>query len=466
MSENFLNKKIREMECVNKKGDIFSFFLSRTKKYDEKVKAFLEVLNYKEAIPYGLKDNILCIGAKTTCGSQLLKNYNSTYDATVVENLRKYGFEPLGKTNMDEFAMGSSTENSSFFPTRNPWNTERIPGGSSGGSAAAVASGLVPFALGSDTGGSIRLPAAMCGIVGYKPSYGLVSRYGLVAFGSSLDQIGPFTRCIEDTHSVIKMIASKDEKDSTSENFEIKDLATTDLKKIRIAIPREMVDYEGLDEGVKESFYQFVEELEKNGVKINYVNIPSLKYVIATYYLIAPGEASSNLSRFDGVRYGKRNDKSNYEDMVNLFRDSGFGIEVKRRILLGTFTLSSAYYDAYYRKALKVRRIIKKEIDKIFENNDFIVNPTSPVIAPYLNQITDPLTYYLMDYYTISANLTGAPAISLPIKRVENMPVGLHIMSKRFMDNELLSFAKQIQNLSPSFKNGFFELPDGGEKYV
>ncbi len=466
MPENFLNKKIREMECINKKGNIFSFFLNRAKKYDEKIKAFLEILNYKDAIPYGLKDNILCIGTKTTCGSQLLKNYNSTYNATVVENLRKYGFEPLGKTNMDEFAMGSSTENSSFFPTRNPWDTERIPGGSSGGSAASVASGLVPFAIGSDTGGSIRLPAAMCGIVGYKPSYGLVSRYGLVAFGSSLDQIGPFTRCVEDTHSVIKMIASKDEKDSTSENFEIKDLVATDLKKIRIAIPREMVDYEGLDEGVKESFYLFIEELKKNGVKINYVNIPSLKYVIATYYLIAPGEASSNLSRYDGVRYGKRNDKSNYEDMVNMFRDSGFGIEVKRRILLGTFTLSSAYYDAYYRKALKVRRIIKNEIDKIFENNDFIINPTSPVIAPHLNQITDPLTYYLMDYYTISANLIGAPAISLPIKRVENMPVGLHIMSKRFMDNELLSFANRIQNLSPSFKNGFFELPDGGEKYV
>ena len=466
MSIDYLHMKVADLQKLKKKRKIFIYFLERIKKYDRKYKAFIEVLQEKEAIPYGLKDNILCLGSKTTCASKLLKNFNSTYNASVVENLKKYGFEPIGKTNLDEFAMGSSTENSSFFHTKNPWNINRIPGGSSGGSAVAVASGLVPFSLGSDTGGSVRLPASMCGVIGYKPSYGLVSRYGLVSFASSFDQIGIFSRCTEDVHSVLKMISANDEKDSSKEFFLLKNLEEINLKTLKVAVPEETINYMGLDDRVKNNFFLFINDLEKKGVNINYVKIPSFKYAIATYYLLSASEASSNLARYDGIRYGERNKKNFFCEMVNKFRDEGFGIEVKRRILLGTFTLSNTSYNQYYSKALKVRNLMKKDLNKLFKEYDFIINPTSPVIAPRINEVSDPLSLYLMDYFTVMANLIGAPAISIPIKRIINMPIGLQIMSKRFSDNELLSFTNSIQELSPSFKDGFFELTKGYEENV
>ncbi len=466
MSNDYLHMKISDLRRIKEKRKVFSYFLKRVSKYNKKYNAFIEILKEKEAIPYGLKDNILCLGSKTTCGSKLLKNYNSTYNSTVVENLKKFGFEPIGKTNLDEFAMGTSTENSSFFSTKNPWDINRIPGGSSGGSSAAVASGIVPFALGSDTGGSVRLPASMCGVVGYKPSYGLISRYGLVALASSLDQIGIFTRCVEDVYSVLKMIISNDPKDSTNDFFSINNLKKVNLKKLKAVVPEEMINYSGLDEKVKNNFFLFINDLKKKGIKINYIKIPSLKYAIATYYLLASSEASSNLARYDGIRYGEKSSENNYSEMVNKYRYEGFGLEVKRRVFLGTFALSNTYYNEYYRKALKVRNVIKKELNKLFEEYDFIIIPTSPIFAPRINEVSDPLHFYLMDYYTVAANLIGAPAISIPIMRAENMPVGLQIISKRLSDSKLLNFSYTIQELSPSFKSGFFELPTECETNV
>ncbi|OAA30113.1 glutamyl-tRNA amidotransferase [Kosmotoga arenicorallina S304] len=474
MKRDFLNYKIAELSELqdDAKRKAIAYFHERITAFNPELNAFLEVLplsaNYSSGslsgIPYALKDNILARGTRTTCASDILKDYISPYDATVTARLKAEGAVLMGKTNLDEFAMGSSTENSAFGPSKNPWDLNRIPGGSSGGSAAAVAAGLVPFALGSDTGGSVRQPAAFCGVVGYKPSYGLVSRYGLVAFASSLDQIGPLTRCVDDAYAVFKTIARKDINDATTinngVNLKANDLPKIDLKGIRIAVPSDALDFEGLDERVKSRFLEFVERLTEKGAKVSFIELGILKYVVATYYLIAPGEASSNLSRYDGVRYGERVESENYEEMIKKNRDIGFGDEVKRRILLGTFTLSSAYYDAYYRRALKIRRIISDRINKVLQEHDFILNPTTPTLPGKIGEISDPLTYYLMDIYTIPANLAGMPAISVPIDPVDGLPVGVQFMGKRLSDLQLLSVAKEAEKLSGAYENGLAKLPE------
>nr|WP_273229463.1 Asp-tRNA(Asn)/Glu-tRNA(Gln) amidotransferase subunit GatA [Kosmotoga pacifica] len=467
MKGDFLELKISDISKLtdDEKKRVISFYHERTKAINKELNAFLEISTLPEelssgplsGVPYALKDNILARGTRTTCASNILKNYESPYDATVTIRLKNAGAVLLGKTNLDEFAMGSSTENSAFGPTRNPWDLNRMPGGSSGGSAAAVAAGMVPFALGSDTGGSVRQPAAFCGVVGYKPTYGLVSRYGLVAFASSLDQIGPITRCTEDAYTVLRTIAGKDPQDATTVHrkidFREDKLPEIDLKDIRIAIPADALEFSGLDERVKSRFLEFVERLKRKGAWVSFVELGILKYVVATYYLIAPGEASSNLSRYDGVRYGSRTRDDNYETMIKRNRDSGFGDEVKRRILLGTFTLSSAYYDAYYRRALKMRKMISERIEQVLDTHDFILNPTAPALPGKLGEISDPLSYYLMDIYTIPANLTGGPAISIPIDPVEGLPVGIQLLGKRFADVKLLSTAKVLESISSAYND-------------
>ncbi|WP_096271560.1 Asp-tRNA(Asn)/Glu-tRNA(Gln) amidotransferase subunit GatA [Paucisalibacillus globulus] len=389
-------------------------------------------------IPAGIKDNIVTKGLRTTCASQFLRNFDDPlYDATVVEKLYAEKIVNIGKLNMDEFAMGSSNENSSFTPTRNPWNTNHVPGGSSGGSAAAVAAGEVLFSLGSDTGGSIRQPAAFCGVVGLKPTYGLVSRFGLVAFASSLDQIGPLTRSVEDNARVLEVIAGHDKMDSTSANVEIPsytEALTGDVKGLKIAVPKEYLA-EGVNPEVKEAILEALKVYESLGATWEEVSLPHSKYAVATYYLLSSSEASANLARFDGVRYGVRSE--NAENMIDMFKKSrseGFGEEVKRRIMLGTFALSSGYYDAYYKKAQKVRKLIKNDFDKIFEDYDVVIGPTTPTPAFKVGEkMADPLTMYANDILTIPVNLAGVPGISIPCGfSPEGLPIGLQIIGKHF----------------------------------
>jgi aspartyl-tRNA(Asn)/glutamyl-tRNA(Gln) amidotransferase subunit A len=357
----------------------------------------------------------------------------------------------VGKMNMDEFAMGSSTENSGFFPTYNPWDTERVPGGSSGGSAAAVAAGEVYFALGSDTGGSIRQPAAFCGVVGLKPTYGRVSRYGLVAFASSLDQIGPLTKNVEDAAWVMQAIAGHDPKDSTSVSVEVPDYLsalTGDVKGLRIAVPREMMS-EGIEAGVRERVQAALSTLEKLGATVDEVSLPHSQYAVATYYLIAPAEASSNLARYDGVRYGVRKPGENLVDMYMETRSQGFGPEVKRRIMLGTYALSSGYYDAYYLKAQKVRTLFRRDFEDVFAKFDVIVGPTTPTTAFKIGEKVDnPLTMYMNDILTIPVNLAGLPAISVPCGLSEGLPVGLQIIGKAFDEATVLRVAHAYEQAS------------------
>ncbi|ACS99769.1 Asp-tRNA(Asn)/Glu-tRNA(Gln) amidotransferase subunit GatA [Paenibacillus sp. JDR-2] len=400
-------------------------------------------------LPSGVKDNIVTEGLLTTCASQFLSNYNPIYDATTVSKLKSAQSVTIGKLNMDEFAMGGSNENSSYYPTRNPWNPEYVPGGSSGGSAASVAAGQVYFSLGSDTGGSIRQPAAYCGIVGLKPTYGLVSRFGLVAFASSLDQIGPLTKNVEDSAYVLQAIAGYDEKDSTSANVDIPDYTsalTGDVKGLRIGVPREYLG-EGIDPKVKEAVMQALKTFESMGATWEEVSLPHTEYAIATYYLLASSEASSNLARFDGVRYGVRAD--NPENLIDLYRKSrsqGFGPEVKRRIMLGTYALSSGYYDAYYLKAQKVRTLIKQDFDNVFNQYDIIIGPTAPTTAFKIGeQVGDPLTMYLNDICTIPVSLAGIPAISVPCGTADGMPIGLQIIGKAFDESTVLRAAHAFE---------------------
>jgi aspartyl-tRNA(Asn)/glutamyl-tRNA(Gln) amidotransferase subunit A len=400
-------------------------------------------------LPAGIKDNIVTEGLLTTCASQFLSNYNPIYDATVVRKLKAAQSVTIGKLNMDEFAMGGSNENSSYFPTRNPWNTEYVPGGSSGGSAASVAAGQVYFSLGSDTGGSIRQPAAYCGIVGLKPTYGLVSRFGLVAFASSLDQIGPLTKNVEDSAYVLQAIAGYDASDSTSANVDIPDYTaalTGDVKGLRIGVPREYLG-EGIDPRVKEAVMQALKVYESLGAVWEEVSLPHTEYAIATYYLLASSEASSNLARFDGVRYGVRAD--NPDNLIDLYRKSrsqGFGDEVKRRIMLGTYALSSGYYDAYYLKAQKVRTLIKQDFDQVFNQYDLIIGPTAPTPAFKLGeQVGDPLTMYLNDICTIPVSLAGVPAISVPCGTADGLPIGLQIIGKAFDESTVLRAAHALE---------------------
>ncbi|AVQ98152.1 aspartyl/glutamyl-tRNA amidotransferase subunit A [Oceanobacillus iheyensis] len=402
-------------------------------------------------MPSGIKDNIVTKALRTTCASQFLDNFDDPlYNATVVEKLNKEKTITIGKLNMDEFAMGSSNENSSYDPTRNPWNTDYVPGGSSGGSAAAVAAGEVLFSLGSDTGGSIRQPAAFCGVVGLKPTYGRVSRFGLVAFASSLDQIGPITRTVEDSARVLEVIAGHDPMDSTSANVEVPaytEALTNDVKGLKIAVPEEYLS-EGVTPEVRDSVMEALKVYESLGATWEKVSLPHSKYAVATYYLISSSEASANLARFDGVRYGVRSE--NADNMIDMFKKSrseGFGDEVKRRIMLGTFALSSGYYDAYYKKAQKVRTLIKNDFDKIFEDYDVVIGPTTPTPAFKVGEkVDDPLTMYANDILTIPVNLAGVPGISVPCGFSEQgLPIGLQIIGKHFDEGTVFRAAHAFE---------------------
>lgn len=387
-------------------------------------------------MPIGIKDNIVTKGVRTTCASKILENFDPIYDATVMQKLHNAETVMIGKLNMDEFAMGGSTETSHYQRTFNPWNLDYVPGGSSGGSAAAVAAGEVPFTLGSDTGGSIRQPAAYCGVVGLKPTYGRVSRFGLVAFASSLDQIGPITRNVEDNAYLLQAISGVDPYDSTSANLPVPNYVeqlTGDVKGLRIAVPKEYLG-EGVQASVRNAILEALKVLEKLGATWEEVSLPHSKYGVATYYLLASSEASSNLARFDGIRYGYR--AQGAENLIDLYkktRSEGFGDEVKRRIMLGTFALSSGYYDAYYKKAQQVRTLIKQDFDKVFEEYDVIVGPTAPTPAFKIGaQIDDPLTMYANDLLTIPVNLAGVPGISVPCGFDNGLPMGLQIIGKHF----------------------------------
>ncbi|MBI1927108.1 Asp-tRNA(Asn)/Glu-tRNA(Gln) amidotransferase subunit GatA [Candidatus Poribacteria bacterium] len=397
-------------------------------------------------IPIAIKDVICTKGVLTTCGSKILGNFVSPYDATVMTKLHQQGVVMVGKTNMDEFAMGSSTENSAYQITRNPWNLETIPGGSSGGSAAAVAAGEAICSIGSDTGGSIRQPAALCGIVGMKPTYGRISRFGLVAFASSLDQIGPFSKDVTDCALMLNAICGYDPMDSTSANLPVPDYTQSlinDVKGMKIGIPKEYF-IEGMDVEVEASVREAVEVLRQCGAIVEEISLPHSEYAIATYYIIAPAEASANLARYDGVRYGFRAEGA--EDLIDMYkktRSQGFGDEVKRRIMLGTYALSSGYYDAYYLKAQQVRTLIKSDFDRAFEKVDVIITPTSPTPAFKIGErTTDPLQMYLSDIFTTPANLAGLPGMSMPCGLTNSgLPIGLQLLAAPFAEEKILRVA-------------------------
>jgi aspartyl-tRNA(Asn)/glutamyl-tRNA(Gln) amidotransferase subunit A len=406
-----------------------------------------------DGMPVAIKDNMVQAGEATTCGSRILEGFVSPYDATVVEKLQAAGAVIVGRTNLDEFAMGSSTENSAFGPSRNPWDVSRTPGGSSGGSAAAVAAGIVPLALGSDTGGSIRQPAACVGVVGMKPTYGRVSRWGLVAFASSLDQIGTFTRTAADCALALGVLAGHDPRDSTSLPEPVPDYAaaqTGDVSGLVLGLPREYFETEGADPAVLRTVHEAVSDLEKAGAKVREVSLPHTRYGIAAYYLIAPAEASSNLARYDGVRYGHR--AANPRDLADLYhrtRSEGFGPEVKRRILLGTYVLSAGYYDAYYRKAQQIRTLLRRDFEEAFRGCDAILTPTSPEVAFRIGEKSaDPLSMYLSDVYTVTANLAGIPGLSVPCGFAHEMPVGLQILGRPLGEETVLRVADAWQRRS------------------
>jgi len=397
-------------------------------------------------IPAIIKDNMCTRGIKTTCASRILENFVPPYDATVVEKLKDAGIVILGKANMDEFAMGSSTENSAFFPTRNPWDLDRVPGGSSGGSAVAVAADEAIYALGSDTGGSIRQPAGFCSVVGMKPTYGRVSRFGLVAFASSLDQIGPITKNVADCALVMNVISGHDPHDSTSVPDPVPDYIRSlvpDLKKLRIGIPREYF-VEGMQPEVRVIMQTAIAKLEELGAEVDWdVSLPHTKYALAAYYILAPSEASANLARYDGVKYGfSYQDTSSMWEAMEKTKQFGFGAEVKRRIMLGTYALSAGYYDAYYLKAQKVRTLIKQEFDRAFEKYDALVTPTSPTVPFKLGErVDDPVQMYLSDVCTLPINIAGIPGISIPAGFVDGLPVGMQILGKHFDEATLLRIA-------------------------
>jgi len=447
--------KVRDFSSV----EITKEFLRIIEEKDKDIRAFLTLVSesaLKQAeeadqkikkgeiglltgIPCAIKDNIMIKGVRCTAGSKFLEKYVSPYSATVMEKLK--GAVVLGKTNLDEFAMGSSCENSAFHPTKNPHDLSRVPGGSSGGSAAAVAADMCAFALGSDTGGSIRQPASFCGIVGLKPTYGSVSRYGLIAFASSLDQIGPMTKSVEDAQIVFDALKGFDKMDSTS--IEAKDFG--EMKKIRIGVPKEYFG-QGLDSNIEKSIKEAIAFYQKQGAEIIEVSLPHTDYALACYYIIAPSEASANLARFDGIRYGKVAEGKNLTDYYFQNRTKGFGAEVKRRIILGTYTLSAGYYDAYYKKALKVRTLIKNDFEKAFEKVDVVLGPTSPCLPFKIGEKTDdPLSMYLADIYTVSVNLAGLPAISLPCGKIDGLPVGMQLIAPAFKENNLFITAKLFE---------------------
>lgn len=411
-------------------------------------------------IPMGIKDNIVTKDVETTCASKILEGFNSVYDATVMNKLNAENGILVGKLNMDEFAMGGSTENSFYKKTVNPFDHKAVPGGSSGGSAAAVAASLVPFSLGSDTGGSIRQPASYCGVVGMKPTYGRVSRFGLVAFASSLDQIGPITRNVKDNATVLEVISGLDPHDSTSapvDNVDFTSQIDKDIKGLRVAVPKEYLG-EGVSEEVKASVQAAIKALEKMGATVEEVSLPNSKYGVATYYILSSSEASANLARFDGIRYGYQAEGAqNLEELYKKTRQEGFGDEVKRRIMLGTYALSSGYYDAYYKKAQKVRTLIKQDFERVFENYDIIVGPTAPTTAFDIGaQINDPLTMYANDILTIPINLAGLPSMSIPCGESNGRPIGLQLIGKPFDEKTLYNVAynyEQIFNMHERYQS-------------
>ncbi len=434
-------------------GAIQDALLARIRKVEPQIKAYArfgEVNHLPAGLPVTVKDNICTEGIATECCSKILTGFRPPYDATVITKLKQSGFSifPL-KSNMDEFAFGSSTENSYFGPTHNPWGLDRVPGGSSGGSAAAVASDEAIWALGSDTGGSIRQPASFCGVVGLKPTYGRVSRFGLIAFASSLDQIGPITKDVRDAAILSNLISGYDPRDSTSVNYPVPDYTqslTGEIKGLKVGIPKEYF-VSGMDAQVRSVIEEAVDKLKKLGAVISPVSLPHTEYAVPVYYIIATAEASSNLARFDGVQYGFRAQSDNLIQMYKSTRAQGFGQEAKRRILLGTFALSHGYYDAYYLRALKARALIKQDFDKVFQELDCIVGPTSPTPAFKIGErVEDPLKMYLSDIYTISVNLAGIPAISVPCGFTKDgLPVGLQMMAKPFGEEILFRAAHAFE---------------------
>jgi aspartyl-tRNA(Asn)/glutamyl-tRNA(Gln) amidotransferase subunit A len=449
-------------ELLDKKeisaGELLDAVFTRIDAVEDRVRAYVTLTReraYEMAgeegggplagIPLAVKDNMCTKGTRTTCASRILENYVPPYESTVTTRLLGAGYVLPGKTNMDEFAMGSSCENSGFFPTQNPWDTTRIPGGSSGGSAAAVAADECIAALGSDTGGSIRQPASLCGVVGLKPTYGRVSRYGLVAFASSLDQIGPITKTVRDAAILMNIISGHDPRDSTSAPVPVPDFTEglgRELRGLKIGVPREYF-IEGMDPEVEAAVREAIRQLESLGAETLEVSLPHTDYTIATYYVLATSEASSNLARYDGVRYGYRSQGRDLMDMYMKTRAEGFGPEVKRRIMLGTFALSSGYYDAYYLKAQRVRTLVKKDFEEAFRKVDLLVTPTTPEVAFRKGEKTgDPLKMYLSDIFTNSVNLAGVPAISLPCGfSKESLPVGLQIIGRHFDEETVLRAA-------------------------
>jgi len=421
-----------------------------------------EINSNLAGIPIGIKDNMCTKGVLTTCGSKMLENFIAPYNATVVERLNEEQIVSLGKLNMDEFAMGSSTENSAIKKTKNPWNLNTVPGGSSGGSAAAVAANMVPWALGSDTGGSIRQPSSFCGVVGLKPTYGLISRYGLVAYASSLDQIGPITKDVEDCAILLNVLAGRDERDTTSierPKVDYTKALKNDVKGLKIAVPKEFFG-EGINEEVKQKLEEAIEKYKELGAEVEEVSLEIAEHALAAYYIIACAEASSNLGRFDGIRYGHRSDKGEgLRDIYFNSRSEGFGPEVKRRIILGTYVLSSGYYDAYYKKAQKVRTLISNKFNEVFKNHDVILTPTSPTTAFEFNSKSSPLEMYLADICTVSVNVAGLPGISIPCGvDTKGMPIGMQLIGNKFQEETILNAAytyEQATNFRANYKPEF-----------
>ena len=431
--------------------EIYRAYLDAIGVRDPELHCYLHVCENDggEGIPIAVKDVIGTKGIPTTAGSKILEGYTPVYDSTVVERLRARGLRILGKTNTDEFAMGSSTENSAFGPSHNPWDPSRVPGGSGGGSAAAVSAGLAPWALGSDTGGSIKQPSALCGNVGLRPTYGTVSRYGIVAFASSLDQVGPVARTVRDCAFLYSVIAGRDECDSTTVELPrpVEVPQDEDVRGLRVGVPKELNEAEGIEPGVTEAVRAAIAKLEELGAEVGECSLPlSVEYGMPCYYLIAPAEASSNLARYDGVRYGYRADAAERLEMYQRTRDEGFGDEPKRRILVGTYALSAGYYDAYYGQAQKVRTVIKREHDALFETFDAIVSPTSPTVAfPLGARTADPLAMYLSDLLTIPSCMAGLPGLSIPCGLSEGLPVGLQLVGPQFAENTLFRLGHALE---------------------
>ena len=467
---------IKDIKKLLESGEITAeslagFYLERIKAQNTDLNAFIEIaddviaqakaIDVKRAagedvgvlggVPIGIKNNILVQGWEVTSSAQILEGHIGAYDATVIQRLKDAGAILVGRTNMDDAAMGSSTETSHYGPTKNPWDKTKVPGGSSGGSAAAVAAGLVPVALGSDTGGSVRQPASLCGLTGLKPTYGRVSRYGLIAMASSFDQIGPIAHTVEDAALVLSVIEGKDPKDGTSvelPNTTIAELVDTDIKGMKIGLPKEYF-IDGIDPEIKKSVMEAVAEFKKAGAEIHEISLPHAEYALAAYYIIMPAEASSNLGRMDGLRFGYHSGGENLLETYSRTRGEGFGPEVQRRIMLGSYTLSAGYYDAYYRKALQVRTLIKQDFDEALKAVDVILTPTSPTVAWSLGEkMDDPLAMYLADIFTISANLATVPAMSIPCGFTKDLPIGLQLIGRPFGEYDLFKMGAYYQSVT------------------